>query len=167
MKTWKILASLTVAIALPASYFLHLNSQKPDPIRYTAKRFAQNTGLNENEAYRLFKINEKMHNDEPLSEQEFSEVETASKSSAMEFRVNSLDSLRHLEATPFKDRAHSIMRHLTHDPEPGIRSIALRTLTWVKDPETVPLLKEAIVSSDPYVKPRAEDMLKKYIAGSK
>lgn len=166
MTTGKAVALVTAAVAIPAAYFLLSYNRKPDESRWVARRFAQNTGLSEQEFYDLDKVNAKLRAHEPLTELEWARIEAASNSKAMEFRANSLVALGGAESTPYRDRAHAIMRRLARGPTPGDRLLALSVMVRVGDPETLRLLKQARadLSSDSLAGPKVEELLRKYNA---
>jgi hypothetical protein len=131
-----------VVLSAPVGYLL-LRQDLPDRGQVVADAFQKNTGLSGSTLLALTKVQDKMRGHKSISEDEWKLVEDASQSKALEFRVNSLEGLNDLEGTPYRDRAHEIMRRLVNDSDASTAALALTRCVESHDPQVPELIAEA------------------------
>jgi len=153
---------LTLAILLaPLGYFL-FRKDVPDALRIEANSFQKNTGLSGDTLYDLRKVQIKMGKHEPISDAEWNYVDGASRSKALEFRVNSLQGLPALEETSYRNRAHEVMRRLANDTDPATAALALTLLVETHDEQAPKLFAMAKKNPAPIMQSQVAMLAKKW-----
>ncbi len=124
--------------------------------QYVARMFARHTGLSGDSLLQFMGTQDHLRR-KIATEADWAVVEKFAASPHIEFRVNSEIALGFTVGTRFENRARAVLRKLAEDSEPGIKLIALYTLTSMRDPDASRFLETDLESKDPFVSTKVRE----------